>query len=185
MMKNWLFKQSRFKIFIYVILAPAILQLVVANIMFTTSKVSYLYMLFVIIGACFLPYFYWLRKSINLLTVYSKEYVTINSKGIDVSFLLVLGTIINFIVFGAYLFGARIDHIKPDINVLKILLCIQFIGTIASGYLGFNVAKLICALKFKRKPFFTEAIGFLLIASFPPLAIWVIQNLFEEQRRIK
>jgi hypothetical protein len=182
-MNNQFFlKQSPRGIFFLLVLVPCSIQLILINLIeFIANEILY-YLTFLFFAMMYLPYFYWLNLTVNFLYNMPNNHLKLKFINFRVSLLINIITLFNFTFFVAYNFRYVFFGGQPNFNIIYFMLSIQFIGIISFIYNAYFINKLIVTLELKRKVELIDYIGNFPLLSFPPVAIWFIQNKIKKFR---
>jgi hypothetical protein len=175
---NYLLKQSAIKVIIITIIIPIIIQFIIIDKILVYNYIKNLhYFLVFIFGLFYLPYLYWFYNSSKFLFSIKNEFFNLKFNTYKISFLYIILILFNFLVFFSYVFSFVLNEKgEPNLNILIILIIIQFTGIFAFIYSSYFISKLIATIELKRKVYFTEITKDMFNLAIPPLAIIYIQN---------
>jgi hypothetical protein len=177
MNKHYFIKQKSRKVVFLLFIIPAILQLVLINIIKSINSELLYYFLFLLFGLLYLPFFYWLSISINYLHENSRKYFNLKLINFKISLLVNILILFNFVFFVAYIFSfIFFKEGSPEISTVVIMAFIQIIGVVFFAYSNYFVGCLLTTLQLNRKVNFNEITSNLIALSIPPFAIWIIQK---------
>lgn len=172
---NYFIKQSAKKNLFLIFIIPITIQLILINIIQSVSNIWLYYLTFIFFGILYLPYFYWLSIIVNFLHIHSRYY-KLKINNFKVSLIINVIMVFNFVLFIAYIFSFVINGGEPSNVIFVCVGLIQFIGIISFSYTNYLLSKLIATIELNRNVYFNDIIGNLVAFSFPPLAMWIIQN---------
>jgi hypothetical protein len=176
MKTNFILRQGAKGVIFFVFVVPIIIQLILINIVPNVYDVRMYYLLFFIFGLLYLPYFYWLKNAAFFLHSYSNNYEKMKFARFQISLLINILTVFNFVFFTAYIFSFYFRGGTPNIDIISILIFIQFIGVFSFAYNSYYICKVISTVDLRRKVHFNEIAGKFILFAIPPLAIWILQN---------
>lgn len=172
---NYFLKQSARKTILLIFIIPAIIQLVIINLAQSVSDVRLYYLIFAFFGLLYLPYFYWLNIMVNFLHPHSSRF-KLKLNDLKIGLIINIIVVFNFVFFIAYMFSFVFNGGEPSDYIFLCVGLIQFVGVLSYSYTSYFVSKLIATIELKKNVHFTDIVGNLVAFSFPPLAIWIIQN---------
>jgi hypothetical protein len=177
MSPNYIIKHSVKKTFIFFLLIPLFLQIVVYTFIKNLLDINLYFFAYCIFAILYLPYFYWLNSAVKYL--YSKFNTKNKLKIIrfKVAFYVNIISVFNFVFIIAYIFRPVFHEQNFDLDngILLSLGAIQFVGVISFVYSTYFVIRLL-NIDSKRCFIFSNIIFKVVFLSYPPIALWVIQT---------
>jgi hypothetical protein len=178
---NYFLKQSVKKTIFLILIVPIIIQLILINLAQSVMDIRLYYATFVFFWILYLPYFYWLSIAVNFLYTNSNHF-KLKLNNFKVSLVINVVIVLNFVFFIAYIFNFVFNGGEPNDIVFLFVGLIQFVGVLSFSYTSYFVSKLILTIELKRNVYFSDIVGNLVAFSFPPLAIWIIQNKIKKMQ---
>lgn len=173
---SYFIKQSVLKVISKIIILPFLLITTIIFFLQIYIKENYYFVMFILFYFMFLPYFYWFYSVSNYLYKKKNQYFHIRFNNLKFSLLLNILTILNFILFGIYVFNSLLKSEEPNTKILFIFLFFQLIGLISFLYSSYFICKLVATIEYNRNVKLIDFVGNLFFLSYPPLAIWFIHN---------
>lgn len=173
---NYFLKQSTKKIIFLILIIPIVIQFVLINLVQVIINERLYYLTFLFFWLLYLPYFYWLNIAVNFLYTHPNKYFKLKLNYFKISLVVNIIAMFNFVYFIAYIFSFVFNGGQPNIDIILYMLSIQFVGVVSFFYNSYFVCKLIATIELKRNVYFNDILSNLVTFSFPPLALWIIQN---------
>lgn len=185
MRTNYFFDKSIKNVIFLTLIIPAVLQLTIINFVEKANNEIIYYLLFVVFGLLYLPYFSWLYNSINFLYKVKSKFFKLKIRNFNICLIINFLVVLNFVFYISYLMGFVINGGKPNIKIFLIIGIIQMVGIIAFNYSVYFVCKLILTYELKKEVNFIDIVGNIITMAFPPITIWKIQNKIQDIQNLK
>lgn len=168
-------KMPAWQIFIITLILPLLFQFALpAVFLFSSVEVTMIYMMSIILFQV-LMILTWiisigigLLKKIPKIPSLNKTYFIFNST-------YILGYIIFFILFAAYMVHSMFIGIDVDPSALLVILPFHLYGMICVIYITFFIGKSVVSVEKKKEAIYSEYLEIILMIIFFPVGVWLLQ----------
>jgi len=173
----YIIKHGVKKTFIFFLLIPLFLQIVVYTFIKNLLDINLYFFAYFIFAILYLPYFYWLNSAVKYLHSKSSNQNIVKLIRFKAALIANIISVFNFVFIVAYAFRPDFSEQNIELNngIIISLLAIQFVGVISFVYSTYFVIRLL-NIDSKRCFIFSNIIFRVVFLSYPPIALWIIQT---------